>query len=105
MLILLDWVLNMVHQTLIDTRSRYANSNQVVIFGIISDSELEDSDDPSTFENTGRKRVLMLAKVDGTPETYHNGKIPIDSLYLPYLSEREILIDSIYLPYLSEREL
>ena len=64
-----------------------ANTNQIVIFGIISDSELEDSDDPNTFKNTGRKRVLMLAKVDGTPETYHNGKILIDSLDLPSPSE------------------
>ena len=64
------------------------NTNQLVISGIITDSEASDKEEnESDFNPGGSKRVLMLAKADGVPETYHNVKILLDSLDLPSLSK------------------
>ena len=63
------------------------NTNQLVISGIVSDGDDSENDDKSDFNNRGSKRVLLLAKADGVPETYHNIKILLDSLDLPSLSE------------------
>ena len=52
------------------------NTNQLVISGIITDSEASDKEENKSDFNPGRiKRVLMLAKADGVPEIYNNVKI------------------------------
>ena len=64
------------------------NTNQCVISGIIREEGEDDMEDgESEYNFNGVKRVLMLAKVDGIPETYANVKILLDSLDLPKLSK------------------
>ena len=49
----------------------YGNTNQVVIAGIITNSEDSgNEEDESEYKPGGRKRVLMLAKVDGLAQNY-----------------------------------
>ena len=59
------------------------NTNQCVISGIIREEGEDDMEDgESDYNFNGVKRVLMLAKVDGIPETYANVKILLDSLIM-----------------------
>ena len=64
------------------------NTNQCVISGIITNAdEDKEGEAEAAYNPGGNKRVLMLAKADGVPETYHNVKILLDSLDLPSLSK------------------
>ena len=66
------------------------NTNQCVVSGIIHEADnnkVGGFDEGSEYNHGGKKRVLMLAKVDGIPENHHNVKIIVESLDLPSLSK------------------
>jgi hypothetical protein len=61
--------------------------DKIILGGIMRDTRKNETENLDDYKSTGQKRVLVLAKVDGVPETRENVEKIIDSLDLPSLTD------------------